>query len=329
MNNFTIIGLGQVEYVEGGGNSFSDDANAGRIKVRMDSDGMKTIEELEYAFPLIPKSLHILPKVGEGVLVFNSRSGESDSQRYYVGPVISQPQFNTKCDFNNGRGNAVSLLSDKKALSEKPLKAISKAGELVKGAFPTNDDVALLGRGQEDVICRYKPDKGISEVDIRAGIRLEPTNTNVDFVKGNVVFNNYNPAYIQVKYQKGGVCGLKETPYDNDTNSYESPEIREAESVVNIVADKFNFVSHKANFNEAVNDPEQGVREEDIDYVMSQLHRGVYGDELITLLKLMVKAIFEHQHPFSMMPPTIGGTVLTQLVDYPYDKLLSENFRIS
>jgi len=329
MNSFTIIGLGHVEYVEGGTNTFSDDANAGRIKVRMDSDGMKTTEELEYAFPLIPKSLHILPKIGEGVLVFNSRSGESDSQRYYVGPIISQPQFNTKCSFDNGRGNAVSLLSDKKALSEKPLKSISKAGELIKGAFPNNDDVALLGRGQEDVICRYKPDEGISEVDIRAGIRLEPTNTNIDFIKGNVVFNNYNPAYIQVKYQKGGVSGFKETPYDNDTNSYESPKIREAESIVNVVADKFNFVSHKANFNDAVNDPEQGVRKEDIDYVMSQLHRSVYGDELIALLKLMVKAIFEHQHPFSMKPPTVGGTVLTQLVDYPYDKILSENFRIS
>lgn len=327
-SKFTIIGLGHVEYVEGN-NTYSDDANAGRIKVRMDSDGNKTTEELSYAFPLMPKSLHVLPKVGEGVLVFNSRSGDADSQRYYIGPIISQPQFNTKCSFDNGRGDAVSLISDKKPLAQKPLKALSQAGEIVKGAFPENEDVALLGRGQEDVICRYKPQKGLSEVDIRAGVRLEPTGANLGYLRGNVVFNTEHPAYIQVKYQNRGVSGFKESPYDNIENSYESSEVREAKSVVNIVADKFNFVSQKANFNDAVNDPEQGIREEDIDQVMSQLHRGVYGDELITLLKLMVKAIFEHQHPFSMLPPTIEGTVLSQLVNYPYEGMLSPNFRIS
>ena len=125
------------------------------------------------------------------------------------------------------------------------------------------------------------------------------------------------------------MCGFRDTPFDEDPDNYDSAELREAESVVNIVADKFNFVSQRAGFNDAVNDPEQGVRQEDIDYVMSQLHRAVYGDELITLLKLIVKALFEHQHPFSMMPPTIGGTVLSQLTDYPFEKLLSPHFRIS
>ena len=329
MDNFTLVGLGHVEYIEGGDYPFSDDANAGRIKVRVDTDGNKDTSELPYAFPLMPKTFHVLPKVGEGVLVVTGQIGNANSQRYYIGPIISQPQFNTKCEFDNGRGDAVALLMDKKPLAKGPLGALSKAGEIVKGSFPNNDDVALLGRGQEDVICRYKQDKGISEVDIRAGIRLEPTDNNVKFVKGNVVFNNYNPAYIQVKYQKGGVCGFRDTPFDEDPDNYDSAELREAESVVNVVADKFNFVSQRAGFNDAVNDPEQGVRQEDIDYVMSQLHRAVYGDELITLHKLIVKALFEHQHPFSMMPPTIGGTVLSQLTDYPFEKLLSPHFRIS
>lgn len=328
-NNFTLLGLGEVEYVEGGSFSFDDDANAGRIKVRVDSDGNKTTEELAYAFPLLPKSLHVLPQVGEGVIVLVSKIGNFESQRYYVGPIISQPQFNTRCTYEKGRGDAVSLLQDKKAPAKSPLEALSRAGESVKGSFPNPNDVALIGRGREDVICRYRDSDKVSEVNIRAGIRLEPSDIDVKFIKGNVVFNHVDPAYIQVKHKVGGVCGLKETPYDNDPNSYESPEVREGNSVVNVVADKFNFISNKAHFGESVTDPEQGVKEEDIDYVMSQLHRGVYGDELIVLLKLIVKALFQHTHPFSMLQPTVGGTPLEDLTDYPYEKILSQHFRIS
>ena len=159
MDNFTLVGLGHVEYIEGGDYPFSDDANAGRIKVRVDTDGNKDTSELPYAFPLMPKTFHVLPKVGEGVLVVTGQIGNANSQRYYIGPIISQPQFNTKCEFDNGRGDAVALLMDKKPLAKGPLGALSKAGEIVKGSFPNNDDVALLGRGQEDVICRYKQEQ--------------------------------------------------------------------------------------------------------------------------------------------------------------------------
>lgn len=328
-NNFSLVGLGEVEYVEGGSFAFSDDANAGRIKVRVDSDGNKTTEELAYAFPLLPKSLHILPQIGEGVLVFTSKAGNFDSQRYYVGPIISQPQFNSRCTYEKGRGDAVSLLQDKKAPAKSPLEALSRAGEPVRGSFPERNDVALLGRGREDVICRYRETEKVSEVDIRAGIRLEPSDLSVKFVKGNVLFNHVDPAYIQVKHKQGGLSGLKESPYDNDISKYESTDVREANSAVNIVADKFNFISNKTNLGEIVTDSEQMIKEEDIDYVMSHLHRGVYGDELITLLKLMVKALFQHTHPFSMLPPTVGGTPLAELADYPYEKILSPNFRIS
>ena len=62
---------------------------------------------------------------------------------------------------------------------------------------------------------------------------------------------------------------------------------------------------------------------------MSQLHRSVYGDELVNLLKLIVKALSTHTHSYSMLPPTIIGTELEELQGYPYEKLLSPNVRIS
>lgn len=327
----TLIGLGHVEYVEGGEYSFGDTADAGRIKVRMDSDGEKSVAELDYAMPLMPKVVHVLPKKGEGVLIFASKLGEFTSQKYYVGPIISQPQFNDYCDYDNGRGDAVSLITDKKPMSKKPLKAISQAGELVKGSFPLNEDVALLGRGQEDVILRYRDNekfgsKGLSEVDIRAGIRLKATDGDLGYMKGNVIFNTVNPAYIQVKHKQSGTCGLKDSQYDGD---YDSRDLREGNSIINVVADKINLISHKSNFGESITDADELVKEEDVDFVMSQLHRSVYGDKLVDLLKLMVKALFQHQHPFSMLPPTIDGTILKELRDYPYEDILSPNVRIS
>ena len=48
-----------------------------------------------------------------------------------------------------------------------------------------------------------------SEIDIRAGIRVEPTDNSIKYLKGNVVFNPDSPSYIQVKYKANGMCGIK------------------------------------------------------------------------------------------------------------------------
>ena len=62
------------------------DDNAGlRIKVRLypeDAD-YKTTEELPYCFPLLPKHIHINPKVGECVLVLLSTINHSGSNRFF------------------------------------------------------------------------------------------------------------------------------------------------------------------------------------------------------------------------------------------------------
>ena len=54
--------------------SVVDDNDGLRIKVRLYPEDVKykTIKELPYCFPLLPKHLHINPKVGECVLVFLS-----------------------------------------------------------------------------------------------------------------------------------------------------------------------------------------------------------------------------------------------------------------
>jgi hypothetical protein len=334
----SLFVTGQVEYVEGGDTTqYTDSAYAGRIKVRLDSDGKGTAtEDLPYAFPLLPKVFQSIPKIGEGVFVINAKINTPDSQRYYIGPIISQPQYQEYCSYNKGNGDAVSLLSIGKGLKNQPLTSIERAKDLTKGSFPDPKDVALIGRGQEDIVLKYRGNRDgeysqSSEIDLRAGIRLEPADKTVKYLKGNVVFNTLNPGYIQIKYKQNGIAGLSDGDGDNNEYKCESKNSREANSVVNVVADKINLISHKDTnqFGELLTNNEQLVLEEQMDNIMSKLHKSVYGDELIKLLELMVKAICEHTHPYSMLPPTINGTTLADIVGYDYSKMLSNNVRIS
>lgn len=331
----SIFVPGYVEHVEGAGNfTLSDEADAWRLKVRLDSDGNKDVSELPWAFPLLPKTLQCIPKVGEGVLIVNSNLSKPNSQRYYIGPIISQPQYQEMCDYGlGGRGPAMSLVSVSKPTTDKPLTSISRKKEITKGSFPNLQDVALIGRGQEDVVCKYRNTASgkESEIDLRAGIRLEPNDTTVKFIKGNVVFNDQDPAYIQIKHSRNGLAGLKSGEGDNNPTKYEAESKRTANGVINVVADKINLISHKDNnrYGELICDKDNLVKDGELDQIMSTLHRAVYGDELIILLKKIVSVLQNHTHPYSMMPPTVNGTELRDLIDYPFENIISPNVRIS
>jgi len=335
MPNAPIFSTGRVEHIEDASNySLNGEVGGWRIKVRLDTDGDREVAQLPWAFPLLPKSLQSVPRIGEGVLVVTSEISNKDSQRYYIGPVISQPQFQEYCEYGyGGRGPATSLLTTSKPLTDSPLTSITRSSALTRGAFPELRDVAILGRGQEDLVLKYRggEDNASSEVDLRAGIRLRPSDTTVKYLRGNVVFNDKNPSYVQVKYKVGGISGINEGSGDLDEDKYESRQKRAANGVVNIVADKINLISHEDTnaFGETIADRDQLVREESLDEIMSRLHRSVYGDELIILLKKIVNVLSTHTHAYPMIPPTIGGTELSDLIDYDYEKIISPNVRIS
>lgn len=345
VDKISLLVLGQVESVENGDNDvFGQGADAWRIKVRLESDGGKTVEELPEAFPLLPKTLQSIPKVGEAVFILTAELENFGSQRFYIGPVISQPQFQGQCNFSTNnrneqnklnKGPAVSLITTGGKGKDKPLPSITTQRGLTDGAFPNKSDVALIGRGQEDIVLKYRKGhtSGIvaSEVDIRAGIRLKATDNTVRATQGNVVFNNANPAYIQVKHSQSGLAGLNEVENDSIKNKFENQKIRSANSVVNVVADKINLISHKDNaqFGENIKDRDELILANKMDEIMSKLHRSVYGDELITLLQLIVDGLRLHTHKYPMLPPTVTGTVLEDLIGYNYEKILSPNVRIS
>ena len=288
-----LIKMAQVE-------SVIDDADGLRIKARLSQDGTIATKDLPYSFPLLPKTIQSVPKVGEGVLIFFSELGNNNSNRFYIGPVLSQPQFQEYESYFYGRGSSVSLMQGS---SVKPLEKISNF-DATRGAFPNVNDVALVGRKTEDVILKD------GEVDIRCGIRGKAANH--ESLLGDVIFNTQSPSYIQLKYKKGLVVS----------------EGREADSVINMVADKINLISHRDKNYFNLTDQDELIKESDLDTIMSQLHQLPYGDILLDVLTKMRNAIVNHVHPYPGLPPCLDQHIVS-LNGTDFNKILSDNVRIS
>ena len=295
-----VIKMGQVEYVD-------DKTDGLRLKIRIAQDGDEPIENIPYAFPLLPKTFQSVPKFGEGAFVITTFTGDKTSQRYYIGPIISQPQYQEKCDFNHGRGNATTLLNN--GLLE-PLERISN-NKNTWGSFPQREDVAVVGRGSQDIIMRNNYTTSSNELDLRCGARQDSIEHDTDLI-GKVIYNALDPTYIQLKYKRNLTTG----------------NLQEANSMVNVVADKINIISNKDENAFNLTDINELIPEAELDAVMSKLHRLAHGDTLVELLKIIIKAILTHVHPYVAMPPVIVNYV-KEMAEYEVEKIMSKHVRIS
>ena len=300
-NGQSIVKKGQVESVE-------DTADGLRIKIRLKQDGTTPLSEIPYSFPLLPKAFQSVPKVGEGAFVITTMSGNKESQRYYVGPIISQPQYNEKCDYNYGRGVATSIIDGGNL---EPLGKLSNYSETF-GSFPKTNDVAIVGRGSQDIIMHENENTGSNELDIRCGIRQNSPDGQDKDVVGKVVFNKSDPAYVQLKYK----------------NNLTTNKDQEGNSMVNIVADKINIISNKDENGLDLTDSEQLIKEDSIDEMMEKLHQLPHGDTLVTLLKLIINTIITHVHAYAGIPPSIAGYT-KELTLFDVDSILSKHVRVS
>lgn len=280
--------------------SVSDSADGLRIKARLQQDGVRNINDIPYAFPLLPKTLQSVPKIGECVLVITSKLGDDGSNRFYIGPIISQPQFQYFDSYNYGKGTATSLLQDG---FSKPLEKISNY-ESTKGSFPDVNDVAMIGRKGEDIVIKD------DEIDLRCGIRRKSVGD--ENLLGDVLFNNQDPAYIQLKYK----------------NNIGVSKGQEANSVANVVADKINLISHKDVNSLPLTDKDELIKTNEMDSIMSQLHQLPYGDVLVEVLKKIVSALVNHVHPYPGLPPCKDQYV-TAILGTDLNTILSDNVRIS
>lgn len=290
-NETSVIKLCEVK-------SVIDDSDGLRIKVRLTPEDNNIVldRDLPYAFPLIPKMIHVTPKIGECVFVILARQGDKDGNRFYVGPVISQPQMMNKDPYNF---SAVSLLKGNDIVS--PLEAPSM-NPRINGTLPEFGDIAIQGRQNSDVILKD------NELRIRCGFKSTPSASPPN----NLFFNKLNPAYIQMKYIQGRLKANKE----------------EFGSAINIVADKINLLSHISRSNFNLTDADSLISDEELVKIINSAHPVAHGDTLVDFLKLFIKVFAQHSHPFPMDPP-MNNASLTSLMTYDLNSMLSTSIKVN
>ena len=300
------ISIGTVREVE---DKYSKDGFDGlRVRAELEQDNPQNTNDIPWAFPLMPKMFHVLPKKGEAVLVFvEEEQGhvKNSGIRYYLGPIISQDQYR-EFSFKEG---ATSLMMSHKLNPANPISNYA----ITDGAYPKQEDVGVVGRGKEDIVLKYNGKT--SEVDIRAGIRSTPTNSDDPNFFGNIIFNGIDPAYIQLKFKNGIATGQDHA----------------ANSVINMVANRINIMSNRDDaISHDLRDQNTLIPEDKMDTIMDNLHQVPKGDELVELLELMKGAIMHHVHPWAGMEQCGDWAgFINELKKFDIPSILSKYVRIS
>ena len=281
--------------------SVDDEHAGGRIQVRTPYDNtIKTDKELPWYIPLLPRMIHVIPKVGEGVFVFSMSPGEYNNMNFYIGPVIPQLDKLLYVDSNAG-------------IPEVGYIGWGVNPETKKGVKPT------LYPAKDDITIESRKDTGIQlkneEVRIKAGVKV----VDVNGVKNNTE----NPSFISLKYYP-----------DND---YVKDGFK---STATIVADKINLLgthtTDPATKDIPVTESKDPKAEEQDNLIsdaamkelLNKAHRVPYGDVLIEFLDLLRTAFAKHVHPFPTMAPC-NDENMKAVATYDLDGTLSDNVRIN
>lgn len=279
-NDNTIIKIAQVE-------SIDDEYAAGRIRARVVGDRYNN--ETPYAYPLLPYMMHIKPKVGEAVLLIYSNLGNS-SQRFYIGPIIHQPQFVNKDNFSD----AISLL---KGYNDRTLVSVDRIPE-AQGVYPKKDEIAIMGRKDSDLI--FSDD----DVRLRCGVRKTNKYNNLESE-----FNRLTPSFIKLKQH--------DTNFSNNTCT-----------TATIVSENINLISTVGTPEFNVSDVNESISDEEMAKIIETAHQLPYGDKLVDFLKLLLKAFNAHTHNYHNLPP-IPDMTYNAVNNFNLNDILSKNVKIN
>lgn len=286
--------------------SVFDENDGLRIKVRIPTiDPPETqdpyFERVPFCFPLLPKHLHINPRVGEMVLVILQNPKAPKGDRFFIGPVISQQCM---LDYDPYDYSARALLAGGQIGKAEPIPIMNSENY---GTIPDRNDIVLQGRQNTEVAL--KP----SELRLRCGFKARPASKDPS---ERLLFNPLGPAYIQMKYGN----------FSNNSKKLWKRDIFHSE--INVVADRINLLSHDSKQHFDLNDRGSLITDEELTKIYETAHVLPYGDVLVEFLKQFVRVFNTHTHPFSMMPPTLNS-VDTKTLSPNWNDMLSNTIRIN
>ena len=279
-NNDTILKIGYVE-------SIDDEYAAGRIRASVVGD--EYINETPYAYPLLPYMVHVMPKVGEAVLLVYSKLGNT-SQRFYIGPIIHQPQFVNKDSF----GDAISML---KGYNDRTLPSVERIPN-THGAYPKKDEIAIMGRKDTDLI--------FSDNDVRLRCGVHKTSK---YAPLECEFNKQTPTFIKLKQH--------DNKFNNNTNT-----------TATIVSENINLISTVGTPEFNVSDVNESISDEEMAKIIENAHQLPYGDKLVEFLKLLLRAFNAHTHSYHNLPP-IPDSTYNAVNNFNLNDILSKNVKIN
>jgi hypothetical protein len=280
--------------------SVDDNHKSGRIKVKLHpEDDRKHIDNIQYVYPLLPKMFSVLPKIGEAVIVFLTASGDGFSNRYYIGPIISQlPNL----EYDGYFSGALSNYEDSLIKPKVAHNLISEA----TGSFGLDNDVCIYGRKGTDIILKE------DDIRIRAGARLDSNN------KIGKEFNRLNPSYLKLKYNNEPTSVI---------NQYTGEEYK-YNSTATLVADQINLIANNANTYFNTTNNEELISDDEMKKIIETAHALPFGDILVDFLKYFLRMFQEHAHPYPGLP-TILPSGNENFFNYDLNKILSKNVRIN
>jgi len=177
------------------------------------------------------------------------------------------------------------------------------------------------------IISQYENENGFIGSQSRI-IALDAVKVFIDSIKGNrwrirstandiiTIYGgsngvaNSNNKPIEVKKKIKEVKLVKNKPKNN--------------SVINVVANKINLLSHDGEHTFNLTDPENLISDNEQEKINSDAHPLVYGDTLVEFLQLVKKYVSLHVHPYHGLPSD-PSTVTTDVLNFPLDTILNKN----
>tara|TARA_B100000963_G_C22625089_1_gene671946 strand:- start:942 stop:1985 length:1044 start_codon:yes stop_codon:yes gene_type:complete len=306
-----------------------DRSNMGRIKATIidfndvngeEQPGKDKNDNIpKFAFPLIYQFVNVIPRVGELVYIFLENPKDQSSRRFYIGPIRSVKKAQKQFESTSSANSLFNINSYSKV--ETPNQPINEK------TAPINDHIRINGKNNSNIT--FKP----REVLITAG---ELQNNSFDL-------NLDTQCFIQMKDH----LAIIETELAKSVGSFQAQDKttikRPAFSQTNVVGTNVNLISSSKSSgqNRALDENGKLVDQSNVENTTNpeleiygetakKLHPLVLGDELVKVLKIIIRFCLNHKHTPQEKPYATGEEIdlLTEfLADENIQFILSKSVR--